>query len=94
MRTVLTMRTRSCLPRRTYTWEDYRNLPTFAKVTEFLAYANNKYIYDIKIKLCHLPRMPRFNPSDSSSRDASTEPETRQGTKTPASSLDFDMTLD
>lgn len=73
------------------TWEACRNLPTFTKITEFLAHANNEHMYDIKIKLCHLPRMPQFYPSDGSSRDASTEPETRQGTETPASSLDFDM---
>jgi hypothetical protein len=48
-------------------------------------------MYDIKIKLCHLPRMPQFNPSDDSSGDMSMEPETQQGTETPASSLDFDM---
>ncbi|CAG8128817.1 unnamed protein product [Penicillium nalgiovense] len=73
------------------TWEARRNLPTFAKITEFLAHANNEHMYDIKIKLCHLPRMPQFNPSDGSFRDASTAPETRQGIETPASSLDFDM---
>lgn len=41
--------------------------------------------------LCHLPRMPHFNPSDDSSGEVSTEPETQHGTETPASSLDFDM---
>ncbi|KAI2788543.1 hypothetical protein POX_e06562 [Penicillium oxalicum] len=66
-------------------WEACRSLPRFAKITEFLAHANNEHKYDIKIKLCHLPRMPQ------PSRDASTESETRQGTETPASSLDFDM---
>ncbi|KAJ5240045.1 hypothetical protein N7468_004664 [Penicillium chermesinum] len=35
--------------------------------------------------------MPQFSPSDGLSKDASTESETRQGTETPASSLDFDM---
>ena len=48
-------------------------------------------MYDIKIKMCHLTRMPRFDPSADSSRNVSTEPDTRQGTETPASSLDFDM---
>ncbi|KAI3097945.1 hypothetical protein CBS147333_9183 [Penicillium roqueforti] len=73
------------------TWEACRNLPRFASITGFLAHASNEHMYDIKIKLCHLPRMPRFNHSDDSSRNVSTEPETRQGTETPASSLDFDM---
>jgi hypothetical protein len=35
--------------------------------------------------------MLQFSPSDSLSKDASTESETRQGTETPASSLDFDL---
>jgi hypothetical protein len=68
-----------------------RNLPRFAKITEFLAHANNEHKYNIKIKLCHLPIMPQFSPSDGPSRDTSTEPEALQGTETPASSLDFDM---
>jgi hypothetical protein len=41
--------------------------------------------------LCHLPKLSQFSPSDGPSRDASTESESRQGTETPASSLDFDM---
>ena len=73
------------------TWEACHKLPRFASSTEFLVHARNEHMYDIKTKLCHLPRMPQFNPSDDSSGDVSTEPETRQGTKTPASSLDFDM---
>ncbi|KAJ5438594.1 uncharacterized protein N7458_009592 [Penicillium daleae] len=72
-------------------WEACRSLPKFAKITEFLAHANNKHKYDLKIKLCYLPRVPLLSPSDFPSRDASTESETRQGTETPASSLDFDM---
>jgi hypothetical protein len=37
------------------------------------------------------PRIPQFCPSDGSSREASTESENRQGTETPASSLDFNI---
>ena len=71
-------------------WEACRNLPRFAKITEFLAHAKTKHKYDIKIKLCHLPAIPQFNHINNFSGDASTESETRQGTQTPASSLDFD----
>ncbi len=39
------------------TWEACHKLPRFASITEFLAHACNEYMYDIKIKLCHLPRM-------------------------------------
>lgn len=35
--------------------------------------------------------MPQLSPSDSPSKDASTELETRLGTETPTSSLDFDL---
>jgi hypothetical protein len=35
--------------------------------------------------------MPQFNPSNDSSREVSTEPETQRGTETPASFLDFNI---
>ncbi|EKV17642.1 hypothetical protein PDIP_30550 [Penicillium digitatum Pd1] len=41
-------------------WEACRTLPKFAKITEFLAYANKEHKYDIKIKLCHLTERPRW----------------------------------
>ncbi|KAB8074604.1 hypothetical protein BDV29DRAFT_190849 [Aspergillus leporis] len=65
-----------------------RSLP---KSPEFLAHANTEHKYDIKIKLCHLPRMPQFSHSDSVFIEASTESETWQGTETPAPSLEFDI---
>jgi hypothetical protein len=73
-------------------WEACRTLPKFAKSTEFLAHANKEHKYDINIKLCHLTERPRVCHGDGSSRETSMESVDRQGTETPASSVDFDMT--
>ncbi|KAJ5473965.1 hypothetical protein N7475_003531 [Penicillium sp. IBT 31633x] len=73
-------------------WEACRTLPKFAKNTEFLAHANKEHKYDINIKLCHLTERPRVCRGDGSSRETSMESVDRQGTETPASSVDFDMT--
>lgn len=73
-------------------WEACRTLPKFAKTTEFLAHANKEHKYNINIKLCHLTEGPRVSHGDGSSTETSMESEDRQGTETPASSVDFDMT--
>ncbi|CAG8250488.1 unnamed protein product [Penicillium salamii] len=72
-------------------WEVCHTLPKFAKITEFLAHAHNEHKYDINIKLCHLTKRSRVSHDNGSSRETSMESENRQGTKTPTSSVDFDM---
>ncbi|KAJ5771487.1 uncharacterized protein N7511_003538 [Penicillium nucicola] len=73
-------------------WEAYKNLLKFAKITEFLAHAYKEHKYDINIKLCHLTERLQASYGDGSSGETSVESENRQGTETPASSVDFDMT--
>ncbi|KAJ5887370.1 hypothetical protein N7495_007411 [Penicillium taxi] len=72
-------------------WEACRNLPRFAKITEFLAHAFTVHSYDVKIKLCHLPQVSHLNCSETLFREVSLESENRQGTETPASSAGFDI---
>ncbi|OJJ79315.1 uncharacterized protein ASPGLDRAFT_137070 [Aspergillus glaucus CBS 516.65] len=71
-------------------WESCRNVPRFTKITEFLAHAATVHSYDVNIKLYHLPQVSQLNCSDISSREVSLEAG-RQGTETPASSIDFEM---
>ncbi|QQK41882.1 hypothetical protein Pdw03_4736 [Penicillium digitatum] len=58
-------------------WEVCLDLPKFAKITEFLAHANNEHKYDVSIKLCHLTERPRVSHDDGSSRETSMESENR-----------------
>jgi hypothetical protein len=73
-----------------YTWLACCNIPKFAKATEFLAYAVNVHLYNIRIKLKYLLSRPLLTCSDTSSinsTDASLELCGWLGTSTPASSV-------
>jgi hypothetical protein len=72
------------------TWAACCNVPKFTKATEFLAHAVDVHLYDIGIKLKHLPSRPLLTCCDTSSidsTDASLESCGRSGTSTPASSI-------
>ncbi|KAL4985989.1 hypothetical protein BDW68DRAFT_189182 [Aspergillus falconensis] len=66
------------------------NIPKFTTATEFLAHAVTVHVYDINIKLHHLPTKLWLTCSGTSSVDStvkSGESDGRSGTDTPASSV-------